>query len=259
MTGKIKIYIVLLMLWPIKLYGQYDFSADVTQGCDSLTVNFTFTSTATIDSITSIIWHLNKPGIFIDTTYSASEVLTTKYNIPSSFPVLIFINNDLGDPVESKYNYIRIHRTVTADFNSKDTSEIAPYAYSFEHLDQPFDVTATYTYTWNFDDGNTGTGRDIIHSYAAPGTYNVSLNVTDDFGCTDTKNQSIVVLPPEPPPDIVASVTEGCDSLKVKFRLINVDTDTISPILWDFGNRTSSVLVDPDTVIYIAGNTPTVH
>ncbi|MFO7659213.1 MAG: gliding motility-associated C-terminal domain-containing protein, partial [Bacteroidales bacterium] len=63
----------------------------------------------------------------------------------------------------------------------------------------------------------------------------------------------------EPPPDIVASVTEGCDSLKVKFRLINVDTDTISPILWDFGNRTSSVLVDPDTVIYIAGNTPTVH
>ncbi|MBN2610106.1 MAG: gliding motility-associated C-terminal domain-containing protein [Bacteroidales bacterium] len=258
MTEKYKIFIFLLMLWPVALYGQYDFSADVTQGCDSLTVNYTFTSTATDDSIDYIIWDLYKPGGY-DTTYSVSEILTAKYDIPSSYPVVVYINNANDPEVASKFNYIRIHRTVTADFNLKDTAEIDPYAYSFEHLDQPFDVTATYAYTWNFGDGNTGAGRDIIHTYSSPGSYNVSLNVTDDFGCTDTRLQTINVLPQAGVPDIVASVTEGCDSLKVKFSLINVNPDTIAPILWDFGNTTSSNIIDPDTVVYRAGNTPTVN
>jgi gliding motility-associated-like protein len=57
------------------------------------------------------------------------------------------------------------------------------------------------------------------------------------------------------PPDFVASDTAGCDSLKVKFSLVNVDTDTISSILWDFGDvRTTSI--DPDSVVFRAGVRP---
>ena len=59
------------------------------------------------------------------------------------------------------------------------------------------------------------------------------------------------------PPDITASATQGCDSLKVKFSLINVDTDTISSINWDFGNNAFSNLIDPDSVLY--ENTSDIH
>ena len=42
--------------------------------------------------------------------------------------------------------------------------------------------------------------------------------------------------------DISADVTEGCDSIKVKFTFIdNALEDTITTFFWDFGNGESSV------------------
>ena len=37
-----------------------------------------------------------------------------------------------------------------------------------------------YSYLWDFDDGNEGSGRTVTHSFDAPGTYNVTVAVTDD-------------------------------------------------------------------------------
>ncbi|WP_427019105.1 PKD domain-containing protein [Pseudarthrobacter sp. P1] len=47
------------------------------------------------------------------------------------------------------------------------------------------------SYAWDFGDGTSGTGPSPSHPYAAPGSYNVTLTVTDNGGATDAATQSV--------------------------------------------------------------------
>jgi len=44
--------------------------------------------------------------------------------------------------------------------------------------------TAPYSFTWAFGDGTAGSGQTVNHSYAAAGTYAVSVTITDSVGGT---------------------------------------------------------------------------
>lgn len=50
------------------------------------------------------------------------------------------------------------------------------YAVTFETTYEMLD-TATYTFDWDFGDGNTGNYPKIAHKYSAAGTYTVTLTV----------------------------------------------------------------------------------
>ncbi|MEO7066147.1 MAG: pre-peptidase C-terminal domain-containing protein [Rhodanobacter sp.] len=47
--------------------------------------------------------------------------------------------------------------------------------------------------SWNFGDGATSTATNPSHTYAAAGTYSVSLKATDNGGASNTKTQSVTV------------------------------------------------------------------
>ncbi|KQZ68125.1 xanthorhodopsin [Rhodanobacter sp. Root561] len=47
---------------------------------------------------------------------------------------------------------------------------------------------------WNFGDGSTSTATNPSHTYAAAGTYTVSLQVTDNSGATNTRTASVTVV-----------------------------------------------------------------
>ena len=248
-----KYIVILVFASSYTAMAQYDFYADVTEGCDSLIATFSFTSTATVDTINYIIWDFFNGEI--DTTLDISDEITTRYSIPATYPVIVYINDFFNGEPFIRNNYITVHHTVNSEFTIKDTSQIAPYTYTFSDASSYFEST-TFAYGWNFGDGNTGAGMDIIHTYDSPGTYDIILSVLDGYGCISTATKSIDIPALILPPDFIASDTVGCDSLKVKFSLVDVDTDTVSSILWDFGNGETSTMTDPDTVIYRAGERP---
>jgi subtilisin-like proprotein convertase family protein len=53
-------------------------------------------------------------------------------------------------------------------------------------------------WAWDFGDGATSTVQNPSHTFAAAGTYNVSLTVTDGDGLTNTATQAVTVTRPTP-------------------------------------------------------------
>jgi hypothetical protein len=50
-------------------------------------------------------------------------------------------------------------------------------------------------YMWDFGDGTQNTGASPTHAYIASGQYDVSMIVYSDFGCRDTSNHVISIIP----------------------------------------------------------------
>jgi hypothetical protein len=55
-------------------------------------------------------------------------------------------------------------------------------------------------YLWLFGDGSSGRGPQVKHQYASPGSYSVSLYVTDSFGATHIATRTVKVTNPRPAP-----------------------------------------------------------
>jgi PKD repeat protein len=52
---------------------------------------------------------------------------------------------------------------------------------------------AALTYSWDFGDGNTGTGDQPTHLYGAGGSYAVVLTATDSCGQSVTATDTLLV------------------------------------------------------------------
>ena len=76
----------------------------------------------------------------------------------------------------------------TANFSSSCSS----LACSFTDASSDTDGTIA-SWSWNFGDGATSTTRNPSHTYAAAGSYTVSLTVTDNAGATGSTSKSVSV------------------------------------------------------------------
>ena len=92
-------------------------------------------------------------------------------------------------------------------------------------------------YVWNFGDGFDGNGNNISHTYVEDGTYDVSLFVTDIYGCESqlTQNNIITVWPL--PTAFYTSEPQEVSILHPTVQFLNGSNGAVTSH-WDFGDNT---------------------
>lgn len=78
------------------------------------------------------------------------------------------------------------------------------------------------SYSWDFGDGNTGSGQVVGHTYTAPGTYSVKLKVKDKAGQTGTITEQVVVLQGDASLTTLTVVIQGADGATVQGARVQV-------------------------------------
>jgi hypothetical protein len=101
------------------------------------------------------------------------------------------------------------------------------------------------SWKWDFDDGSTGDGEIIKHSYSKAGHYNVTLVVTDIKGASDDDIAEVFISEPNHPPSNleINGPILGFINMGYLYSVISTDEDgdKIKYVIdWGDGNKSES-------------------
>jgi PKD repeat protein len=122
-------------------------------------------------------------------TYTITLTVTDDRGATNSTSSNIIIN-DQGDPVDNN--------PPIASFEVEQITIIAEKPTLFNASGSSDSDGAIVEYSWDFGDGTGGSGKNIEHSFAAEGEFNVTLTVYDNDGASDS-DYTIVTVEPKAP------------------------------------------------------------
>lgn len=100
----------------------------------------------------------------------------------------------------------------------------------------------TLTYAWNFGDGMQVSGATVMHTYATPGTYSVSVTINDGHGATINSSTSITVNSAVPPTvQINATPSTSGVGQQVTFSVPAGVPGVPLTYTWNFGDGSSGM------------------
>jgi PKD repeat protein len=107
-------------------------------------------------------------------------------------------------------------------------------------------------WSWSFG----AWGRDVAHAFPAPGAYDVTLTITDDWGLSANLTRQILVGDAAPQVRAILAAPADPRALEpVSFRAVGNDAmGGIASLAWDFGDGTNATGLEPTHAYARAGD-----
>lgn len=224
------------------------FSPSRTVGCSPMQV--TFVNTTRGNNVT-YDWNYGD-GTSFQTTQNTNVTHTYFTGVVDTFTVRLIASNECGADT-SFFDIITAPNNINLNFqmNGPDQFGCAPHTVPFIN-----NTPGANVFNWNFGDGNilstTANVDTVYHTFISPGTYTITLQAEN--ACTDTSATRVVTVFPNPNAAFMADRYTVCIGEPVQFTN---QSDAATSYLWQFGDGTSSTLVNP-VHAYTASGTYTV-
>ncbi|MBR9923001.1 MAG: PKD domain-containing protein [Bacteroidetes bacterium] len=190
--------------------------ADFSTSISDLTVDIT-NNTSNADSFS---WDF---GDGVGTSAESDPGYT--YTEDGTYTITLTATNDCGSVTETET--ITVSTMPIPGFSADATSGCAPFTVQF--TDESSGNTTSWS--WTFEDGNPATSNDQnpLVTWNTPGTYNVTLTVTNAAGSNTITETDYIVVTDVPEIDFVTALS-GADLSTTN------NTTGATEYLWDFGD-----------------------
>jgi len=230
----------LLLVFVICGKASFGQTADIAQGCEPLTVQFTAPA--------------GSPGFFWnfgDGATAAIENPENTFTDPGTY-VVEFSNSQGGALVGTVT--INVYPQPVPEFTASPTSGCVPLNVSFDDITEIGQGIVINGYTWVFGDGGIASGSSPNHFFTTPGSHFVSLEIQTNMpSCNTTMvypDAIIVTSGPNTNFTTNPNPAVACDPpLDVSFTN---NSGSASPLTfeWDFGNGNTSTDENPGQETY---------
>ena len=164
-------------------------TAAFTASATGLAASFDGTGSSDPDgTVASYAW------AFGDGTTGSGATASHTYGGTGTWTVTLTVTDDAGATAQ---------RTATVSTVAPNLPPAAAFTASATGLTAAVDASTSRdtdgtvaAYAWTFGDGGTASGVTATHTYAAGGTYPVTLTVTDNQGATSSTTSSVTVTAP---------------------------------------------------------------
>ncbi len=163
-------------------------------------------------------------------------------NIPAGFYTLV-VTDSLGCTKEDTITVFELHPHPPINFSGDPTLGCQPLAVQFDETNP----SAGNTYYWEFGDGQTSTANDPLHVYDTAGTFDVYLQVVNQYNCASEQLlDDYIIVYPKPVASFYANpqtvYTSDDPTMTIDFF-----NDSYGDIawFWDFGDNGTSAQESP--------------
>ena len=180
---------------------------------------------------------------------STEENPSVTYTEAGTYTITLTATNECGSSTATQE--VEVIFPVEPSFTATETEGCVPFTTTFMAVPQGEGLT----YEWEFEGGSPDVSTDPnpVVTYDQPGSYNVSLTITNAAGPATVVESDYIVVNDGPTAAFEAETTPG--SLTVDLTDLSTNADNVS---WDFGDGTIDD-TNPTSYTYAEAGTYTIR